>query len=234
MAEKPKLQLRLTAYKGIAMFECEFDEIQTMETKEDDIFVCSYPRSGTTLTQELVYLVQTGDFDKAYSVQLDERFPMLDVKDDRFPYYKGIKYVEGLSSPRMIKSHLHYFMLPEQLQNGKGRKSKRRYNIILPLMQWGDQLNEGADTFTEFVDAFVDGTGYLCPWPKHLLGYWERRNDSHVLFLKYEDVVKDLATAVRKIATFLRKDLTDEEVKKICDYCQFNNMKNNDKCNMSY
>lgn len=31
---------------------------------------------------------------------------------------------------------------------------------------------------------------YACPWPKHVLGYWDRKDDPHVLFLRYEDVVK--------------------------------------------
>ena len=31
----------------------------------------------------------TGDFEKAKSVQLDDRFPMIDIKYDNFPYYRG-------------------------------------------------------------------------------------------------------------------------------------------------
>ena len=47
-----------------------------------------YP--GTTLTQEMAYLVATGDFQTALDVHLDDRFPIIDVKDERFPYYRGI------------------------------------------------------------------------------------------------------------------------------------------------
>ena len=48
---------------------------------------------GTTMTQELVYLIQTLDFDTASKVHIDERFPIIEVKDDRYPYYKGNKHV---------------------------------------------------------------------------------------------------------------------------------------------
>jgi hypothetical protein len=44
---------------------------------------------GTTLMQEITYLVQTLDFETARSVQLDSRFPQLEQKNDQFPYYKG-------------------------------------------------------------------------------------------------------------------------------------------------
>lgn len=57
---KPRLQLESMMHQGILILKCEIEEIKKMEMKEDDIWVCSFPRSGTTLTQELVYLVETG------------------------------------------------------------------------------------------------------------------------------------------------------------------------------
>ena len=37
----------------------------------------------------MTYLVATGDFQTALDVHLDDRFPIIEVKDDRFPYYRG-------------------------------------------------------------------------------------------------------------------------------------------------
>ncbi|XP_053373512.1 sulfotransferase 4A1-like [Mercenaria mercenaria] len=195
-ANKPKIQMVRKRYKGILMMENEIEEIEKMDTKDDDIWVCSYPRSGTTLTQEMVYLVQTLDFKTANSVQLDQRFPIIDLKDDRYPYYKGIKGIEQMESPRMIKTHFHHFLLPEQLQKGKGRiiyiarNPKDVVTSFFRLMQWGNELVEGDKTFDLFVDGFIKGTELLCPWTRHVLGYWEKRNDSNVLFLKYEEEVR--------------------------------------------
>ena len=77
--------------------------------------------AGTTLVQEMVYLITTGDWKRAREVQLDERFPIIEVLDERFPFYGGIKMVEKLPRPRLIKSHLHQFLLPEKLRRGKGK-----------------------------------------------------------------------------------------------------------------
>lgn len=45
------------------------------------------------MTQEMVYVIQTLDFETAKSEQLMSRFPIIDVKDDRYPYYKGFLIV---------------------------------------------------------------------------------------------------------------------------------------------
>ena len=77
--------------------------------------------TGTTLTQELTYLIATGDFDTATSVELDDRFPIIDVNDDRFPYYRGLKHLVNMKTQRFVKTHFHYFLLPEELRKGKGK-----------------------------------------------------------------------------------------------------------------
>ncbi|XP_060595287.1 sulfotransferase 1C4-like [Ruditapes philippinarum] len=228
------------SHKGVVILKCEIDDIHGLQMRDDDIWVCTFPRSGTTLTQEIVYLVTTLDFEKAKSVQLDDRFPMIDVKNDQFPYYRGVKHVEQMPSPRMVKTHLHFDFLPEQLQNGKGRiiyLTRNPKDVITSyyhLLQWLNELRDDEETWPKFFNSFVEGKGLFCPWPRHVLKYWERRNDNNVLFLKYEDLIKDLQKGVRTIAKFLGKEISDENVAKICDHCTVQNMKTNDKVNLSY
>ncbi|XP_053404524.1 sulfotransferase 1E1-like [Mercenaria mercenaria] len=145
-----------------------------------------------------------------------------------------------MNSPRMIKSHLHHFLLPVQLQKGKGRiiyigrNPKDIATSFFRQLKWTGVLKESDNNFEKFVDAFVSGTGPYCPWPRHVLEFWERRNNKNVLFLKYEEVVRDKPKAIRQIAQFLGRTLTDDDVAKICDYCSVDKMKNNPMCNMSY
>ncbi|XP_060569479.1 sulfotransferase 1E1-like [Ruditapes philippinarum] len=192
------------------------------------------------MTQEMTYLVQTLDFQTALTVYLDDRFPYLELNDDRFPFYRGVKYIDQMRSPRMIKSHLHHFLLPIQLQKGKGRiiyiarNPKDIATSFFRLIQWMGGFDRNGYTFDNFVDSFINGTGHNCPWPRHVLEFWERRNDKNVLFLKYEEVVRDKPKAVRQIADFLGRKLTDEDVANICDHCSVENMKNNPMCNLSY
>lgn len=49
------------------------------KAKPDDTWVLSFPRSGTTLTQEMTWLLSNNlDFDAAGKKLLDERFPFLE------------------------------------------------------------------------------------------------------------------------------------------------------------
>ena len=43
---------------------------------------------GTTLTQQITYLIMKGDFDKARTVDLDDRFPFADLNDEGYPKYR--------------------------------------------------------------------------------------------------------------------------------------------------
>ncbi|XP_053373148.1 sulfotransferase 1A1-like [Mercenaria mercenaria] len=239
-SEKPRMPLATRVYKGINMFDNEIEKIEKMDIQDDDVWICTYPRSGTTMTCELVYLIQTLDFATAKSVQLELRVPVLETKDDRFPYYKGLQHLKDLPFPRMIKSHLPSFLLPEQLQNGKGkiiyiyRNPKDVATSYFRLLQWWDQIGEDPNSFNEFVDNFVNGKVLFNSWSKHVLGYWDKRCDRNVLLLTYEEVVRDMPSAIRKIAEFLGRSLTNEDVTKIADHCHVDNMRNNRMVNLAY
>ena len=62
----------------------------------------------------------------------------------------------------------------------------------------------------------------------HLLSWWERRNDSNVLFLFYEDMKDDLESAVRMVAAFI--GIQDKMIiKKAVEMSSFEFMKKNEK-----
>jgi len=48
-------------------------------------------------------------------------------------------------------------------------------------------------------------------WADHLNSYWQVRHHENVLFLTYEEMKADLPRAVRRIADFLRIELTADE-----------------------
>lgn len=56
-----------------------YQQIKSMEIHEDDIWVMSYPKCGTTWTQEMVWLLCNDlDYDAARATNLIYRFPFLE------------------------------------------------------------------------------------------------------------------------------------------------------------
>ena len=48
-SEKPVMYFAMKTYKGVVMYNNEIEEIEKMDTRDNDIWVCSFPRSGNII-----------------------------------------------------------------------------------------------------------------------------------------------------------------------------------------
>lgn len=87
-------------------------------------------------------------------------------------------------------------------------------------------------TLEEFCELFINDKAPIGPIWNHFLGFWEKRHEPNVLFLKYEDLKRDLKGIIRKTAKFLEKQINDEQVDELADYLSFKNMKENPAVNL--
>ena len=67
----------------------------------------------------------------------------------------------------------------------------------------------------------------------HLLSWWPHRDDENVLFMKYEDMKKDLSAAVSQVASFIGADISNDVIGKIADMTSFDKMKSDNTANYS-
>ena len=110
------------------------EKIYNMELRSDDVFVVSWPKNGTTWTQEMVWCICNDyNVESAKSELLDTRVPFLEVghildhlvemgPDDNdskltqmFPMYPSMEKMLDRKSPRIFKSHLPFYVLPPKL-----------------------------------------------------------------------------------------------------------------------
>ncbi|KAL5022099.1 hypothetical protein ScPMuIL_001254 [Solemya velum] len=230
--------VELREHMGTNIFSLtDFEEIRSVEVKPDDIWVVSFPRSGTTLTQEIVYLISRNlDFENAKSEPLESRFPFLDLIDIRAPMFSGPSQIKNMASPKLVKSHLHLHIMPSGVREKTGKivyVARNPRDVIVSNYFFTKDLRTNVPELSmeEYLQAFISETTYASPWWQHVKDYWKQRNDPNVLFILYEDLVENTDEIVRTIASFLGKDLSDEEVLKIVEHCSFENMKNNSAVN---
>jgi Sulfotransferase domain len=186
------------------------------QPRPDDIFVVSYPKSGTTLMQMIVYQLATrGEIDFPHITIVS---PWLEMELMRAKP-RGLE----VPSPRVLKSHLRYPMLPKvgrfiyMLRDPRDVAFSAYHHHV---MMTGERPRP-----ERFMHRFILGRSAFQSWFKHVASWWPHRNDPNVLFLRYEEVVADLEGAVRRVAAFCDLELHEEDLPKILEHCGIDFMK---------
>ncbi|XP_068705631.1 amine sulfotransferase-like [Montipora foliosa] len=207
------------------------DYITKFQTRSDDVFVVTYPKSGTTWVQEIVWQIYNkGNITRE---KLICRVPFLELGTT---HTRERPNAETLPSPRIIKSHLSYDVIPKSSEesakckyiyiarNPKDVSVSFFHHTEISSKLRGNGFNGPWDFF---IDLFMKGKVGWSHWTDHVLGWWKHREDPNVLFLKYEDLHKDLPSNVRLIAEFVQKPLSDEIINRIAEQCTFEGMMKN-------
>ncbi|XP_049956268.1 luciferin sulfotransferase-like isoform X1 [Schistocerca serialis cubense] len=227
------------------------DRILDMTVHTDDHWIVSFPKSGTTWTQEMVWCIQNDlDFEKA-KIPLPERFPFLEhsplfdyrdilprIPDLKLPLYvtNSVKYIDEMPSPRFIKTHIPWELLPRQIQDGSVKPkviyvARNAKDTCVSYYHHCKLLEGYKGSFDDFCKLFLGNSVCFSPFWSHILSFWDRRNEPNILFLKYEDMKKDLPSVIRKTAKFLGKELNDSQIDVLTNHLSFQNMKNNPSVN---
>uniref|UniRef100_A0A8C6UD78 Sulfotransferase n=1 Tax=Neogobius melanostomus TaxID=47308 RepID=A0A8C6UD78_9GOBI len=203
----------------------KMEEIANFGLRSSDIWIVTYPKSGTSLLQEVVYLVSQGaDPDEIALMNIDEQLPVLEYPVAHIGTEFLSLCVQELTSPRLIKSHLPFRFLPSAMHHGEGKviyMARNPKDLVVSYYQFHRSLRTMSyrGTFQEFCRRFMnDKLGYGS-WFDHVQEFWEHRDDSNVLFLKYEDMYKDLSTLVSDLSRFLGVSCDKAQLETLAESC---------------
>jgi peroxiredoxin len=184
--------------------------------RPDDIFIATYPRSGTTWMQMILYQLTTdGNMDMAH---IAEHCPWFERS------MNSANGFENRPSPRLFKTHLPF----DQVPKGPGRYiyvARDGRDVAISYYNLYRNYNGYKGTFPEFFEKFMRGKVHYGSWFKHVAGWWDHRNDLNVLFLTYEELTRDLENCVRRIAAFCHLELSPDKLPLIVELCSFAFMK---------
>ncbi|MCU1338445.1 MAG: sulfotransferase [Bryobacterales bacterium] len=188
--------------------------------RPDDIYIATYPRSGTSLVQMLLYQLTTDGevgFDHISSVM-----PFLERS------LRSGESLESLGSPRIFKTHLPYRLVSRW--PGKyiyvAREGK---DVLLSYFHmYRDYVNPGT-AFPTFFEDFLAGRVQYGSWFQHVAGWEPHRGDSNVLYLHYEDLVSELDRQAEKIAEFCGFPFPPDQRARILERCSFASMRQHER-----
>ncbi|XP_033126741.1 sulfotransferase 1C2-like isoform X2 [Anneissia japonica] len=229
--EESGFHLLLTTSKEIV------DRMKTFKVRDDDVWVITYPKSGTTWMQEIVSAVcADGDLETINKTSLTERVPFIDCV---FPFDKRPPYIdlEEMTSRRLIKTHFPHQLIPPGVLKQTPKViyvARNPKDVIVSCFYFFNGfISEPKLKWDEFFQLFIKDEVPYGSWFNHNLYWWNRRHEAHVLFVTYEDMKKDLSNIVHQVSEFLGHVLNEETVARIVDHCSFSSMKKNPKVNKS-
>ncbi|XP_071493745.1 sulfotransferase 1B1-like [Diadema antillarum] len=230
-------------YEGIwypnIVLDSSIEALRSFEVRSDDVWVVTFPKSGTHWMIEIVSLILNDGYpgkvnrtlhsSAAEMINMDQTFPRtldeLDtVKMDMTPF---LKTIEEAPSPRVILTHLRLNRLPKDLM----KKTKAVYLVRNPkdvMTSWYNFLSHMdfmPMTWEENFQQFLAGEMEWGSWPDHVKDFWDIREEENLLFVHYEDILKDPTLGIAAIAEHIGRPLSKEALQRVVESSTMSEMK---------
>lgn len=194
--------------------------------KDGDVFVCSWPKSGTTWTQAIVAHLLAPDTSSWSHVS--EITPFFDTSASFAPGFKAPAV--PFKRRRAWNTHLLWSLIPKCAGVRYVYVSREAEDAVVSFYHHLRNQRGDAGQFSGSLDDFVRKSVVerdmpYGTWAEHLADWSRALSDDRVLFVRYEDMLADLASVVRDIANHLGVPFRQECV----DKCRFAEMRRDEE-----
>ncbi len=206
-----------------------------VKLRDDDIIVATWGKTGTTLTQQMVYQLVTGGADDVAAIAVspwierragdpvETMAAMLEAQTHRrvmkthlpfesAPFLETIKYVYVGRDARDVAWSLHnHVMLELEQLNAAGRQAPLPFGGIREFyLHWLEN------------EAFGQGEPSL--WA-NVQSWWNQRHRPNVLLLHFANLIADLTGEMRRLAAFLEIPIDEARLPSLVERCGLDYMR---------
>lgn len=194
-------------YVSTARKKENFFDALSFQAQPSDLFISTYPKNGTTWTQQIIYLIQHD----AKSPKSREEFYANSV----YLEMAGKKAAEAIVKPGCVKVHVPQYLTPWNdqakyiivVRNPKDVAVSYYYHT---KGKTAFQFANGSfdDFFDLFMAGFVEYGDYF-----HFVNSWlDKSHLPNVFIITYEYMKSNIKEAIAKIAHFMDSDLYGKRV----------------------
>jgi aryl sulfotransferase len=194
--------------------------------RDDDIVVASYPKSGTTLTQQIVAQLVFGGDRNIYGAAANLS-PWLEFSLS----HDAADIAAAQKHRRFLKTHLpvknlvispkaKYIVVARDVRDVVWSFHHHLINFI--------NLDPGRTPMPDvrqYYHDFLDGSGQQFPYWPHIQSWWDVRHLPNLLTLHYADLIADLPAVVRRVAAFLTIPIDEALFPEILRHCGIEHMR---------
>lgn len=211
--------------------EIRLKEIQELETRETDILVVSYPKSGSHWLHEILCKL-------LYDEHTPKPLPRME--DCFMELLSGMSALTKLPSPRILYTHLPVQYLPRKHLSMGGKTfhlvrdprdvAVSSYHHFLSEPRFKKYFTRDWD---QHLSEFMSGHCIYGEWCQYELQYEHFAKTSNMMVLFYEEMKTDEEMATRKIADYLGLPCTQENAAEIARDCGISKVKERMKSHQS-
>uniref|UniRef100_A0A8C6UH34 Sulfotransferase n=1 Tax=Neogobius melanostomus TaxID=47308 RepID=A0A8C6UH34_9GOBI len=215
-----------------------FEKIWAFNPHPSDLLIATYPKAGTTWTQEIVdLLLHNGDSEACKRAPTPVRSPFLEIFSPK-PIPSGLDLLEKMDPPRMIKTHLPFHLVPLGFWENKCKTIYVARNAKDNMVSYFhfDRMNQTQPEpgpWECYVNKFMQGELGWGSWYDHVKGYWVEKEERNILYLFYEEMKENPRREVERIMRYLDLSLSDDVISRIVELTSFKSMKENPMSNYS-
>jgi len=192
-----------------------------------DVFTCVYFKSGTNwLIQIALQVIHHGaaEFEHVHDI-----VPWPDSPDPDYAVSLSDEtaWKKAPTGLRVIKTHREFAQVPYSPEARYICVVRDPKDVCVSAYHFSraEAMGPMTPSVPNFVEYFLSPGFQFCAWAVFLDSYWSVRDRKNVLFMTYEEMNRDLAGTVRRIANFLQVVLSEDEVEKVVRQSTFSYMK---------